>query len=170
MNIKGNFANNANVILSSVKTSINVSGNYTDSSSSILSFGVQSNSSAKMNVNGGAQVNGILELNLTVQPKQGVTVFILIDLGNSKKRIQSLTPNVNDSQIQVVPNYNGSECDTITSQIVNQPTGIGVTLTTTLGNKCGGGGGLPLGAIIGIAVEIPCEVINHSWSPSLLSL
>ena len=56
----------------------------------------------------------------------------------------------------MVPRYNGSESDSITSEVVNQPTSIGVT--TTLANKCGGGG-IILGAIIGVAIGAPILVI-----------
>ena len=61
------------------------------------------------------------------------------------------------SQIQVNPNYNGSSCDTINSQSINQPNSLGISLTSTIGNKCNGG--KKLGLIIGLAVGIPLFVI-----------
>ena len=52
---------------------------------------------------------------------------------------------------------NGSSCDTINSQTINQPNSLGVSLTTTLGNKCSGGNNS--GLIIGLAVGIPCVMV-----------
>ena len=61
------------------------------------------------------------------------------------------------SQIGVIPNYNGSSCDTINSQTINQPNSLGVSIISTLGNKCNGGNNL--GLIIGLSVGIPCGLI-----------
>ena len=60
-------------------------------------------------------------------------------------------------KMQVNPNYNGSSCDTINSQTVNQQGSLGVSFTSTIGNKCNGG--KSLGLIIGLSVGIPCGVI-----------
>ena len=60
---------------------------------------------------------------------------------------------ISSSQIQVIPTYNGSSCDTINLQSINQPNSLGVSLTSTIGNKCSGGNNL--GLIIGISVGIP---------------
>ena len=62
------------------------------------------------------------------------------------------------SQIQLKPNYNGSSCDTINSQAINQPNSLGVSITSTLGNKCNGGSA-PLGVIIGLSVGVPCACL-----------
>ena len=56
-----------------------------------------------------------------------------------------------------IPNYNGSSCDTINSQAINQPNSLEVSLTSTLGNKCNGGNNL--GLIIGLSVAIPCGMV-----------
>ena len=65
--------------------------------------------------------------------------------------------NISSSQIQVTPNYNNSECDTINSQTINQQGSLGVSLTSSIGNKCNGGKNL--GVIIGLSVGIPCAAI-----------
>ena len=59
-------------------------------------------------------------------------------------------------EVQVIPNYNGSSCDTISSQAINQQGSLGISLTSTFGNKCNGGKNL--GLIIGLSVGIPCGV------------
>ena len=67
------------------------------------------------------------------------------------------TFSISSSQIQVNPNYNGSSCDTINSQTINQPNLLAVSLTNTIGNKCNGASNL--GLIIGLSVVIPCAMV-----------
>ena len=105
------------------------------------------NKSSPLNVGGCVSINGDINLNLQTQPQQGTTNFQVISYNCSQQ------VNISSSQIQVNPNYNGSSCDTINSQTINQPGTLGVSLTSTLGNKCNGGNNL--GLIIGISVGVP---------------
>ena len=89
-------------------------------------------------------------MNLETQPQQGTTNLQVISY-NCTQQV-----NVSSSQIQVIPNYNGSSCDTINSQAINQPNSLGVSIKSTLGNKCNGGNNL--GLIIGLSVGIPFGV------------
>ena len=109
------------------------------------------NKSSPLNVGGCVSINGNISLNLETQPQQGTTNFQVISYNCSQQ------VNISSSQIQVIPNYNGSNCDTINSQTINQPNSLAVSLTSTLGNKCNGGKNL--GLIIGLSVGIPCAVI-----------
>ena len=106
------------------------------------------NKSSPLNVGGCVSINGNISLNLETQPQQGTTNLQVISYNCSQQ------VNISSSQIQVNPNYNGSLCDTIKSQAINQPNSLGVSLTSTLGNKCNGGNNLEL--IIGLSVGIPC--------------
>ena len=111
----------------------------------------QSNKSSPLNVGGCVSINGNISLNLETQPQQGTTNLQVISYNCSQQ------VNISSSQIQVIPNYNGSSCDTINSQTINQPGSLGVSLTSTLGIKCNGGNNL--GLIIGLSVGIPCGLI-----------
>ena len=84
--------------------------------------------------------------NLDTQPQQGATNLQFI----------SYNCSISSSQIQVIPNYNGSNCDTINSQTINQPNSLAVSLTSTIGNKCNGGNNL--GVIIGLSVGIKVNI------------
>ena len=96
-------------------------------------------------------MNGNISLNLQTQPQQGTTNFQVISYNCSQQ------VNISSQQIQVIPSYNGSECDTINSQAINQPGSLVVSLTSTIGNKCNSGNNL--GLIIGLSVGIPSALI-----------
>ena len=153
--IEGNINNNASVNITSGST-VFVEGNLTQSSGGQIVFTFNSqqnnNKSVPLNVGGCVSINGNISLNLETQPQQGTTNLQVISYNCSQQF------NISSSQIQVVPNYNGSNCDTINSQTINQPNSLGVSLTSTLGNKCNGGKNL--GLIIGLAVGIPVAVIT----------
>ena len=152
--ILGSFENNANLNISSGSVAV-VSGNFTQSPQGqiVFTFNPSSqqnnNKSVQLNVGGCVSINGNISLNLETQPQQGTTNFQVISYNCSQQ------VNISSSQIQVVPNYNGSSCDTINSQAINQPGSLGISLTSTLGNKCNGGNGKNLGLVIGLAVGIP---------------
>ena len=155
--IQGSLDNNANLNISS-SSSIVVQGNFTQSSGGqiVFTFNPQQNNninnkSAPLNVGGCVSINGNISLNLETQPQQGTTNFQVISYNCSQQ------VNISSSQIQVVPNYNGSSCDTINSQSINQQGSLGVSITSSLGNKCNGGKNL--GLIIGLAVGIPIATI-----------
>ena len=77
---------------------------------------------------------------------------------NTSSPLFVIVPPVFEQQtFKSFPNYNGSSCDTIHSQAINQPGTLGVSLTSTLGNKCNGGNNL--GLIVGLSVGIPVFVI-----------
>ena len=135
--VEGNLNNNANLNISS-GSSIVVSGNLTQTSGGqiVFTFNPQQNNNDKsspLNVGGCVSINGNLNLNLETQPQQGTTNFELISFNCSQQ------VNISSSQIQVTPNYNGSSCDTINSQSINQQGSLGVSITSSLGNKCNGG-------------------------------
>ena len=151
--IQGNVNNNANLNISTNATTI-IQGNFTQSSSGQLVFSFMpssqnNNKSVPLNVGGCVSINGNINLNLQTQPQQGTTNLQLISYNCTQP------VNISSSQIQVIPNYNGSSCDTINSQTINQQGSLGVSLTSTLGNKCNGGNGKNLGLIIGLSVGIP---------------
>ena len=151
--VQGNFDNNANLNISSGSTVV-IQGNFTQSSQSQIVFTFnpqQNNKSTPLNVGGCVSINGNISLNLETQPQQGTTNFQVISYNCSQQ------VNISSSQIQVVPNYNGSSCDTINSQAINHPNSLAVSLTSSLGNKCNGG--LSKGLVIGLAVGIPCGVV-----------
>ena len=151
--IEGNFENNANLNISS-GSSVVVAGNLTQASGGQIVFTFnpqQNNKSSPLNVGGCVSINGNISLNLETQPQQGTTNFQVISY-NCSQRV-----NISSSQIGVIPNYNGSSCDTINSQAINQPNSLGVSLISTLGNKCNGGKNL--GLVIGISVGIPCGMV-----------
>ena len=152
--VQGNFENNANLNISG-NSSFIISGNFTQSSQGqiVFTFNPQqnNNNSSPLNVGGCVSVNGNISLNLETQPQQGTTNFQVISYNCSQQL------NISSSQIQVIPNYNGSSCDTINSQSINQQGILGVSITSTLGNKCNGGNNL--GLIIGLSVAIPCGLV-----------
>ena len=152
--IQGNFENNANFNISGNST-VFISGNLTQTPQGeiVFTFNPQQNNnkSSPLNVGGCVSINGNISLNLETQPQQGTTNLQVISYNCSQQ------VNISSSQIQVNANYNGSSCDTINSQSINQPNSLGISLTSTLGNKCNGGKNL--GLIIGLAVGIPCGVI-----------
>ena len=151
--IQGNFENNANMNISSGSTVL-IQGNFTQSSGGqiVFTFNQQQNNnkSSPLNVEGCVSINGNISLNLQTQPQQGTTNLQVISYNCSQQ------VNISSSQIQVTPNYNGSSCDTINSQTINQPDSLAVSLTSTIGNKCNGGNNL--GLIIGLSVGIPCGI------------
>ena len=132
-----------------------VEGNFGQTSNGTIQFIVDSNTgnskSSPLNVGGCISINGSITVNLETQPQQGTSNMQLISYNCSQQ------VNISSSQIQVIPNYNGSSCDTINSQTINQQGSLGVSITSTLGNKCNGGKNL--GLIIGLAVGIPCAAI-----------
>ena len=150
--VQGNFENNANLNITSGSTVI-ITGNFTQTSQGqvVFTFNPQENNnkSSPLNVGGCVSINGNISLNLETQPQQGTTNFQLISFNCSQQ------VNISSSQIQVVPNYNGSSCDTINSQTISQPNSLGISVTSILGNKCRGNG-KNLGLIIGLAFGIPC--------------
>ena len=119
----------------------------------MLTFNPQQNNnkSSPLNVGGCVSLNGNISLNLETQPQQGTTNFQVISYNCSQQ------VNISSSQIQVIPNYNASSCDTINSQAINQQDLLAVSLTSTLGNKCNGGNNL--GLIIGLSVGIPLLIL-----------
>jgi hypothetical protein len=108
------------------------------------------NKSSSLNVQGCVQINGTVSLNLQTQPQQGNSTFQIISYSCSQ------VANVTNSQIQIQPNYNGSNCDSINSQTINNQNSASVVLSSQLGNKCGG---TNKGLIIGLAVGIPIALI-----------
>ena len=155
--VEGNIVNNANLTIST-NSSVIIVGNLTQNTGGqiVFTFDPQqqnnNNKSVALNVGGCVSLNGNISLNLETQPQQGTTNLQLISYNCSQQ------VNISSSQIGVIPNYNGSECDTINSQAINQQGSLGVSLTSILGNKCNGGNGKNLGLIIGLAVGIPCGV------------
>ena len=152
--VQGNFENNANLNISS-GSSLIISANLTQTSQGqiVFTFNPQqdNNKSSPLNVGGCVSINGNICLNLETQPQQGTTNFQIISYNCSQQ------VNISSSQIQVTPNYNGSSCDTINSQTINQPGTIGVSITSTIGNRCNGGKNL--GVIIGLAVGVPVSTV-----------
>ena len=154
--VEGNLNNNASLNISS-GSSIVVQGNFTQNSGGQIVFtfnpssSQNNNKTVPLNVGGCVSINGNISLNLQTQPQQGTTNLQVISY-NCTQQV-----NISSSQIQVNPNYNGSSCDTINSQAINQQGSLGISLTSTLGNKCNGGKNL--GLIIGLAVGIPCGII-----------
>ena len=154
--VEGNFNNNGNFTIVG-NSSIFISGNFTQTSGGQIVFtfnpssSQNNNKTSGLNVGGCVSINGNISLNLETQPQQGTTNFQVISY-NCTQQV-----NISSSQIQVNPNYNGSSCDTINSQAINQPGSLGISLTSTLGNKCNGG--KSLGLIIGLSVGIPLFVI-----------
>ena len=149
--VEGNLENNAKLNVSSGSTVV-ITGNFTQTSGGqiVFTFNPQQNKSSPLNVGGCVSINGNISLNLQTQPQQGTTNFQVISYNCSQQ------VNISSSQIQVIPNYNGSSCDTINSQTINQPNSLGVSLTSTIGNKCNGGNNL--GLIIGLVVGIPLRI------------
>ena len=152
--VEGSFSNNANLNFSS-GSSFFVSGNFTQSTTGQIMFTFNpkqnNNNSSPLNVGGCVSINGNINLNLQTQPQQGTTNFQVISY-NCTQQV-----NISSSQIQVIPNYNGSSCDTINSEASNSPGIIGVSLSSTLGNKCGGR--ISMALLLGLAIGIPCGVI-----------
>ena len=147
--IQGNLANGGQVEIIG-NSSIFVEGNFTQNSQGQIVVTIdtsQNNNGSSLNVGGCVSINGNISLNLETQPQQGTTNLQIISYNCSQQ------VNISSSQIQVIPNYNGSSCDTINSQTTNQPGSLGVSITSTLGNKCNGGNNL--GLIIGISVGVP---------------
>ena len=118
--------------------------NYTNSS--------QNNKTVPLNVEGCVSLKGNITVNLQTQPQQGTSQVQIISYSCSQQA------NISSSQVQVVPNYNGSSCDTIDSKTLSHSNSFGVSLTSTLGNKCKSGG-VSKGLLIGLSVAIPCVVI-----------
>ena len=152
--IEGNLQNNASLNITS-GSGIVVQGNFSQSSGGQIVFTVNpqqnNNKTVPLNVGGCVSVNGNINLNLQTQPQQGTTNLQVISYNCSQQ------VNISSSQIQVVPNYNGSQCDTINSQAINQQGSLGVSIISTLGNKCGGG--TSLGLVIGLAIGLPILAI-----------
>ena len=152
--VEGNFVNNANLNISSGSTVV-VSGNFSQELGGqiVFTFNPQQNNnkSSPLNVGGCVSINGNISLNLQTQPQQGTTNFQVISYNCSQQ------VNISSSQIQVIPNYNASSCDTINSQTINQPGSLGLSITSTLGNKCNEGKNL--GLVIGLSVGIPLATI-----------
>ena len=153
--IQGNITNNGNASFSENSLTV-IQGVFIQNSGGETTFTYNpsssnsSKASAPLVVGGCVSINGNISLNLQTQPQQGTTNLQIISYNCSQQ------VNISSSQIQVIPNYNGSSCDTINSQAINQPDSLGVSLTSTLGNKCNGGNGKNLGVIIGLSVGIPC--------------
>ena len=130
--VEGNLKNNASLNISSGSNFI-VSGNFTQNSGGqiVFTFNPQQNNnkSSPLNVGGCISINGNITLNLQTQTQQGTTNFQLISYNCSQQ------VNISSSQIQVTPNYNGSSCDTINSQTINQPGTLGISMTSTLGTN-----------------------------------
>ena len=145
------ITNSVTIILNGSTTFIQ--GNFIQTSNGNLVFVISSNNnkSSSLNVGGCVSINGNISLSLETQPQQGTTNFQIISYNCSQQ------VNISSSQIQVIPNYNGSSCDTINSQAIDQPNSLGLSITSTLGNKCNGGNNL--GLIIGLAVGIPSGLI-----------
>ena len=96
---------------------------------------------------GCVSLNGNISLNLETQPQQGTKNLQIISYNCSQQ------VNISSSQIQVIPNYNSSSCDTINSQPLNQQGSLGVSITSILGNKCNEGKNI--GLIVGLAIGTP---------------
>ena len=132
LQVQGNFYNNFDAGIINTTASMLVTGNYMDTSSSVFCFAVCPSNSTKLVVTGDVQFTGIIQLYIPTQLPQGSVSFTLITFGSGT------TPSLTNSQIRVLPVYALSNCDTISTQIVNQPGKIGVTVSTTHGNNCGG--------------------------------
>ena len=131
---------------------ITVEGNFTQTCSGELVFVVDAanNKSASLNVTGCLSLNqGNITLNLVTQPQRAISSLEIISYNCSH------VANVSQSQIQVIPSYKGGECDTINSQVMTSSSAVSVSLTSTLGNKCGG---VSKTLIISLSVGIPCTL------------
>ena len=149
--VQGNVNNNASISLTSPNSLVSVKGNFSQPQEGLISFGLSLSENAKMNISGNAAISGTIQLNLTAQLPSGTSMtFILINFGSSISRRVSVIPNITNSQIQVVPSYKGSSCDSINAQAVNHAGSFQVVLTSSVGSKCGGG--LSVGAVIGISL------------------
>ena len=154
--VQGNMTNNANLNISTQSTIV-IGGVFIQSSGGKTTFTFNpsysnySHTSIPLKVSGCVEINGNISLNLQTQPQQGTTNLQVMSYNGTQQ------VNISSSQIQVIPNYNGSSCDTINSQTINQPNSLAVPLTSTLGNKCSGSSNL--GLIIGLSVGIPCILI-----------
>ena len=90
-------------------------------------------------------LKGNISVDLNTRPQQGVMNFHLISFNCSQ---QTPAPVIN-----VAPNYNGSDCDTITTQGTSTSEGIAVTIISSFGVKCGGKV-FRLGIVIGLCVGV----------------
>ena len=158
--IVGNFDNSASLNLTTTSSTVIVQGNYTQPENGVVSFGVNLTSNAQINVSHSVQINGTVQMCLNEQlPTGATTTFFLINYGTGSKRrsvINVSLPNVSNSQIKVVPNYNMSTCDLYSAQVVNMQGSLGVALTRSFSGKCGGAN---IGLIIGLSVGIPLFTI-----------
>ena len=98
-------------------------------------------------------LQGSVTVNIQSQPNQATTNYTLIFFNSTQQSSLSST------QINVVPNYNGSNCDTISSQTINQPNTLGISITTSFGSKCGGGPTSSLGLILGLTIGLLCAAV-----------
>ena len=158
--VQGDLNNNAKLIVSlpssasSYPVGVRVEGDLVESSDGVfvLVFNFDkkkrgASQTVAVNVTGYLHLNGTISLKLTSQPPQGSTTMTIISYNENQNA------NISSSQIQIVPNYNGSSCDTITSQVVNQQGSLGVAFTSILRNKCASGKNL--GLMIDLSVGIP---------------
>lgn len=138
------------MVATNSSTSI-IAGNFTQTSSGEIVVLVSSNNtkSSPLNVAGCVSVNGQIVVTLQTRPQPGTTSLQVISYNCTQ------TANTSSVQITVKPNYNGSDCDTINPATISNPGELGVSLTSTLGNKCGGA---KTGLIIGLAVGVPVGV------------
>ena len=133
-----------------LNSTTNVSGDVNQSANATLVVNVSGNSSPTLNVNGCANMRGHIRLILHNRPSQ--TEF-LITIINHNCSFNSNTSSSNSSQIIIQPNYKGSQCDHFSPKIVSKPHSVSVSLTSSLGVKCGENSvPLVVGLVVGICV------------------
>ena len=85
-----------------------------------------------LNVTGCVSLNGNLSLLLNERPLNENSVEYQLISYNCTQTI-----SISDSQVDLVTNYNQSNCDTTSKLLNNRPNSLSVSLSTTLNNKCG---------------------------------
>ena len=122
------FENQSSIELNS--TSLFV-GNFSQPSNNTLVFVFSdTNKNVTLVVSECVSLNGSLQILLNDRPNEGNSSFQLLSYNCS----QSL--NVSDSQIQVVSNYQNSECDKVNSYLNTQPNSLSISLSSSLDQNC----------------------------------
>jgi hypothetical protein len=126
-----------------VAQKILIDGDMVTPPNNVISFNVSKNSNNFIEVKGCLRIEGKLNVDLIEQPQSGTLLIVLIryNCPNETKRIyfdkkSSNSSMIDQSQIVISTNYEKSNCDRITSKLVQSQQTISVSLSSTINGNC----------------------------------
>ena len=131
------YLNENNTVVDEI---IYIEGDIVVPSGNVVIFPVTKDKNSFIQVNGCLRIEGKINVSLSEQPQSGVTTIVLIKYNcTEKKRELSQTSTfkrVDNSQIIVSTNYQKSNCDKISSNVLQGQQTLSVSLSTSINGKC----------------------------------